>query len=421
MDPASILDLDLDFHAENSTYASHALHAFAAKFPPQLPRLFIERLTTEGETVLDPMAGSGTTLLEAYLLGRQAIGVDIDPLAVKMARVKTTPLETSVQNLGLDVVFRARFLMGSPAVEHQLRVRFDEESKRFIDYWFLPQTQQELMALIYAIEEFPEDSAERRFLEVVFSSVIITKSGGVSLARDLAHTRPHRDLSKKPKNAIDQFAERVRKLHQSFSALPNSRSLPEVRLGDARCLDIADNSVHLVITSPPYANAIDYMRAHKFSLVWMGRPPNDLSFLRGEYIGSEKAQTGVSEAMPEFVSEIVSRVEAKDARKAKVLTRYFSDMSRCISEMHRVLVPGRVVVLVVGSSMIRGINVETPRCLAKIAETIGLELIGIATRRLDRDRRMMPARSVGGVLSGIEQRVHTEEIVILRKRKGDAS
>lgn len=420
MDPASILDLDLDFHAEDSTYASHALHAFAAKFPPQLPRLFIERFTTQGETVLDPMAGSGTTLLEAYLLGRQAIGVDIDPLAVKMARVKTTPLETSIQNLGLHVVFQARFLVGSAVVEHELRTRFDDETKRFIDYWFLPETQQELMALLCAIEEFAEGSLERRFLEVAFSSVIITKSGGVSLARDLAHTRPHRDLSKKPKNAIDQFAERIRKLHQSFNTLPNSRPLPDVRLGDARCLDIPDNSVHLVMTSPPYANAIDYMRAHKFSLVWMGEPVGDLSSLRGEYIGSEKTQSMASVPMPEFVSEIVSCVQMKDERKARVLAKYFSDMSRAISEMLRVLVPGRIAVIVVGSSTIRGINVETPKCLAEIGKAAGLELIGIATRKQDRDRRMMPARSVGRMLSGIEQRMHTEEIVILRKRKGDA-
>jgi DNA modification methylase len=75
-----LLNLDLDFHEETSTYSSHALHAFAAKFPPQLPGIFIDRLTKPGDTVLDPMNGSGTTTLEAYLHNRRAIGCDIDPL-----------------------------------------------------------------------------------------------------------------------------------------------------------------------------------------------------------------------------------------------------------------------------------------------------------------------------------------------------
>ena len=76
-----ILSSDLDFHGAASNYASHSLHAFAAKFPPQLPRVFIEGLTEAGESVLDPMVGSGTTLVEAFLCGRKAIGLDIDPLA----------------------------------------------------------------------------------------------------------------------------------------------------------------------------------------------------------------------------------------------------------------------------------------------------------------------------------------------------
>ncbi len=71
---AELLSPDLDFHDQASNYASHAIHAFAAKFPPQLPSIFIEGLTKEGEIVLDPMMGSGTAIVEAFLCGRRAIG-----------------------------------------------------------------------------------------------------------------------------------------------------------------------------------------------------------------------------------------------------------------------------------------------------------------------------------------------------------
>jgi DNA modification methylase len=87
---SALLRKDLDFGSSDSGYASHAIHPFAAKFPPQIPRLFIEELTESGDSVLDPMAGSGTAIVEALLLRREAFGFDIDPLAVRLCTVKTT-------------------------------------------------------------------------------------------------------------------------------------------------------------------------------------------------------------------------------------------------------------------------------------------------------------------------------------------
>ena len=88
-----ILAADLNFHEAVSNYASHSIHAFAAKFPPQLPRVFIEGLTDPGETMLDPMMGSGTAIVEAFLANRRAVGFDIDLLALLICRVKTMPVD----------------------------------------------------------------------------------------------------------------------------------------------------------------------------------------------------------------------------------------------------------------------------------------------------------------------------------------
>ena len=87
-----LLSGELDFHGYDTSYASHDFHAFPAKFPPPLPRKFIRHLTKPGDVVLDPMMGSGTTVVEAYLAQRLAMGVDIDPLARLISQVKTTPL-----------------------------------------------------------------------------------------------------------------------------------------------------------------------------------------------------------------------------------------------------------------------------------------------------------------------------------------
>lgn len=410
-----LLESDLNFHEKDSAYASHNFHAFAAKFPPQLPKVFIQGLTDRGDVVLDPMMGSGTTIVEAFLAGRKAIGFDIDPLAVHLCRVKVTPLNVErLTTLGEEALNGARWLFAAPTlVTEELSNRFDKKTKEFIDYWFLPHTQRELMALIMAIENV-KDKAIRDFLELTFSSIIITKSGGVSMARDLAHTRPHRDETKVPKSALAAFEYRLKKNIAGIAELRDGEGTVELHSGDARTLTLANESVDLVVTSPPYANAIDYMRAHKFSLVWFGSPIEELTRLRATYIGSERV-VGTSLAfLPHRPETVIRQLARKDPQKAKVLRKYFTDMSDAISEMYRVLRPNTAAIIVVGTSTIRGINVETHLCLADIAAEIGFQVIGIADRQLDRNRRMMPARFKKSA-SMIEQRIHEEYVIGLLK------
>ena len=105
----AILQRKLDFHGENSVYATHSWHAFPAKFPPQLPRTFIRELTRLGDVVFDPMMGSCTTLIEALLLGRQAWGCDIDPLALRLGAAKTRPIDLPlVHSEGKRIIARAQ-------------------------------------------------------------------------------------------------------------------------------------------------------------------------------------------------------------------------------------------------------------------------------------------------------------------------
>ena len=122
------------------------------------------------------------------------------------------------------------------------------------------------------------------------------------------------------------------------------------------------------------------MRAHKFSLVWLGHSLESLAQLRREYIGHD-AVSGVDLVeLPAYTSQIVASLAQVDQKKAKVLHRYHSEMTRCLREMIRVLKPGKAAIIVVGSSTMRGMDTRTDVCLGEIGKRIGFELIDIAVR-----------------------------------------
>ena len=412
-----VLCADLDFHGSDGRHSTHGWHPFPAKFPPQLPGYFIERLSRPGDMVLDPMFGSGTTILEAVRLHRNATGCDIDPLARLIAEAKLSRLNPLLAlQLGGTVVEKARrsFAEQRDRLETALGQRFQGKTQAFVAYWFRPAQQLELIALLEAIEAHAPPET-RPFLHMVFSSTIIAKSGGVSLARDLAHTRPHRVKDKKPVCAFDVFAKRLKTVLASGGQSAST--------GDARILarsaddtGLPGESMDLVVTSPPYANnAIDYMRAHKFSLVWLGWKIEGLTNIRAHCLGHDAKTQRQWHDLPAQCEGTIQQLSTVDKHKAAALRRYFGEMSSVFAEMHRVLKPGKAAIVVVGSSTLRGIDVETHKGLAAAATSAGFQLAHIGVRRLDRDKRMMPARWGNGGASQIEQRMHEEHVIGLMK------
>lgn len=185
-----------------------------------------------------------------------------------------------------------------------------------------------------------------------------------------------------------------------------------VTCADAQQIPLANDSVDLVVTSPPYAsNAIDYMRAHKFSLIWLGHKIDDLGQLRREYIGGEAITEIDYEHLPSLVAKVVENLAGVDTKKGQVLHRYYSEMTRVLAEIYRVLKPTKAAIVVVGNSIIRDQDTQVPECLAEIGRSVGLTVPAIGVRNLDRNRRMMPAGEQTDLQSQIQQRMHQEFIL----------
>jgi hypothetical protein len=307
-------------------------------------------------------------------------------------------------------------------LERELMHRFDLETQKFIDYWFCPQTQLELLALVREIEKVKQLDI-RSFLELVFSAIIITKTGGVSLAWDLAHTRPHRlnqGIAKSYKPAIYEFKKRLLKNITEAKKIEFNTRKAIISFGNAQSMPLQDCTIDLLFTSPPYAsNAIDYMRAHKFSLIWLGKSITELSGLRPYYIGGEKINGFQFLELPTQTQEIISQISHVDGKKGLALHRYYTEMRRVLSQAYRVLKPSKAAVFVIASSTIRGIDTQAQNCIAEIGANLGFDVVGIAARQLHRDRRMMPIGSGDKRRSQIEERMHIEHIVALMKPSKD--
>jgi DNA modification methylase len=385
--------------------------------PLELAKLLIQHLTAPGGIVLDPMAGSGTTAVAARHLGRIGLAFDLDPLAVILGRAATETLDLEIARRAHDrVLARATVAVKKSASRSVANAPGDE--KKFLDYWFPKRSQRELFALAKAIRR-ERDRAVVQFLWVVFSSLIVAKSAGASYALDLAHTRPHRDLEKQIVWPLEGWEARFERLAGglAFQDPGNRRPPSRVWVGDARTMAVRNGTVDLIVTSPPYMRsnreAIDYLRAHKFSLVWMGHDLTKLRKLRAAAIGTVRGLYSADGLPAPIESDLLRRISLP-SRSAK-MRRYLSDLHAVLRETHRVLKPGAVAVFALGSSVISLRRHDAAEVFQALAENVGLALLAAATRRLsERSRSLPPPRLVGGENS-LRKRMRTETLVALRK------
>ena len=229
------------------------IHPFPARMAPGF---VLERLGEIGENsrVLDPMAGSGVVLRQAIELGHEAVGFDLDPLAVLMARVWTTPIsEKNLDSWASCVVGEARATNAS-AVELDW-MDAEEETRSFVDYWFGASQRTDLRQIAFVLSRLGqgncrEDSASLDLIRLALSRIIVTKEPRASLARDTSHSRPHKVLEDSDFQVFPAFERSIHLLKRWLAEHPPS-GVAEVESGDARRLEtVGTGTVDTVITSP---------------------------------------------------------------------------------------------------------------------------------------------------------------------------
>ncbi len=388
------------------------IHPFPARMAPGIALQAMSNM--DDLRVLDPMTGSGTVMAMARSLGHRGLGFDVDPLAVLVSRVWTTSLDPKeVRDQANDVLRSALVEFKNIRSGDAYPPYADEETAEFVRYWFDGYARRQLAALSTAIRSLRSD-VTRDALWCAFSRLIISKQSGASRAMDLSHSRPHRVFDTAPGKPLNKFLSAVELVIANAidRATPDRGHQPTIKLGDARRLPLPCQSVDLVLTSPPYLNAIDYIRCSKFSLVWMGYKVGDLRRIRADSVGSEAANS-----VSEYDQEIESVIDALELRPKLerryegVLRRYIRDMRAAIGEVRRVLSSTGRAVYVVGENVLRGTYIRTSLIVSALAELAGLSLKERRTRNLPANRRYMPPPSSGHAGGAIEARMRREVVL----------
>lgn len=378
------------------------------------PELALEKLNELPSTctVLDPMAGSGTVLRQATGLGHRAIGFDMDPLAVLMTRVWTTAVGDS---LVAKVAGKVSALVDALAPEDARLPWIDEdaETMAFVDFWFAEPQKSELRRIAHVLDQLgaeatsPEEKLTLDVLRIALSRLIITKDKGASLARDVSHSRPHKVTDANDFAVRPMFERSINAVRKRLADAPPPGGAT-IGLGDTRSLaGLADSSVDAVLTSPPYLNAIDYMRGHRLSLVWLGHRLGDLRTIRSNSIGSERSPDRVDPNIElAAMRAAMSELGELPPKFARMVDRYVQDIRRMIAEIARVLRADGRATFVVGNSCLRGVFVRNSAAVAVAARFAGLTLIGETERPLPTQSRYLPMTSVP-----LGKRMRTETIL----------
>ena len=425
-----------------SVESLHRLHTYCARFPSEIAERAVDQFTKQGDSVWDPFCGSGTSLVAGLVRKRLVVGSDIDVLAGLLSSVKCSPLPVE-EYRDWRTRFAARLESLLTEIDHEWPPESLPRPGRTLSvgslrlvvppfpqlrYWFPPQVIAFLSAIAHAAHGLKTEHYEHVALVSLSAAIIGKWPNTLSYAMDIDHTRPHRRVQRFTKarvletylRRLDRTIQCLGALHQAYRSAGVLKSLSTaVRVvcpHDARKAvpDLAADSQALVVTSPPYFNAVDYPRAHRMSVCWMnGHAPAELSSRR-EYLGLRhpgdfEANTWLHERKE--IRSLIPRTLRNGDHGRRVAT-FFADLDSVLEQAWRVLQPGGHALFVIADNSIKGHRVRSHEALGELAKAMGFVEIQRKPRSIASVHRRFPVGTFG-----FDGPMTREHVVILQKPK----
>jgi len=293
-------------------YATHGLFPYRGKFHPQLIKGLLNIMGVEkGETILDPMAGSGTANVEAALMGINSVACDVSPFCRFMIQTK---FEALTINLNL--------LETTPL-----------DNKRLFDFY----KQGNVLHRTLQVKEIEK----RKIYHLAFLAWLDALGYSKRVVRS-----NHEQLFEK---VLHRYIETVKSTLKNPYFKQNEIGNVEIlEKSEALAIDLSNESVDCVITSPPYSFAIDYVENDKDQLEFLGF---DTKELKSRLIG------------------------LKGKNKTEKLNNYFSDMDKVCAEVSRVLKKGKYFAMIIGSNTNQTGGIRLEQTIIDSAKKYALPLV----------------------------------------------
>jgi hypothetical protein len=374
---------------------THYLFRFPAKFHPPVVAALFDRFTETGQVVLDPFAGSGTSLVEGTLVDRRCVGVDVDPVAVAVSRAKTRRYD--VRAMASRVLAALEPL--DRGADEYARLAWDDISPAELEktltgeglwvpaipnlgHWFRRYVIVDLARIRREILRRRAPREHRRLMLVLFGSVIRNASNADPVPVSGLEVTAHMRRLDKEGRVVDPFALMRRAVERGLTAIEDwcaalgPREAPVVLEGDATAaIPGVPARVDAVITSPPYHNAVDYYRRHQLEMFWMSFTVDQTSRLEllPRYIGRPRIPAShplLAEPWPRdgLAADWERDIAAVDTQRAIDFRHYMLAMSRVFRRLAERTNESAPVVMVIGRSAWNGGRIPTVELFEEIAQ-----------------------------------------------------
>ena len=240
----------------------HNIYPYHAKFNKIIPSYFIKNFSKIGDIVLDPFCGCGTTLLEALKNNRNAIGIDLSPIGILCSKVKTSYYDMTKIKTYANAILKSK--------EEQVLIP-DFPNK---DIWYSNQTIKLLGILNYRIKKIQEEKYRNLFLLILLSILnnCSRKRKTWNLGYLADNVLPNEDRNI---DVMKAFENKLKQLFKRTDFLENENIAVQCIESDVN--DVNLSNVDLVVTSPPYPFAVDFIRYHRLSLYWLEKNVETIS------------------------------------------------------------------------------------------------------------------------------------------------
>ena len=434
-----------NLHIKRSDVYTHNIHSYPGRLFPYIPIFFLssDKFCPGNGKVLDPFSGSGTVLLESIVnpyYKRHVYGVEINPLARLISKVKITPINPKELDYKIEQLYAL-----IQTAKRNSRFKASIPNFKNIDLWFSKNAKNGLGKLKACIEQLENDDC-KDFFWVCFSKVVRSVSKAdpnipppvilkiekyknsyrYKKLKTLIKRNENPDVESIFKEIVQVNSERIKHLWEvkeirekeveAKIIWDDSRSIKKgyyifKGMIDKKDAQNINNSISMIMTSPPYMTAQKYVRSTRLELYWLGMISEaDLKELDKQTIGTERVSALLEKQELGIVAidNLLKKIGKLSKERMLVTYEYFKNMAQVFIQCYRLLKKDGLMILVIGNNKVGNLTVNTARLLTELAKKSGFKDVFILRDEIKGRGMITKRHGTGGLIKD-------EYIVVLRK------